>query len=49
VRRAEPLKGASAGLHYTWYVNASKLPSWVGYKNAFQDERDIKLLLCVPF
>ncbi len=42
-------KGSSLKLHYTRYYNHTDLPSWVGFKNAFQDEQDFKLMLSVPF
>jgi hypothetical protein len=48
-----PLKDARASLHYTRYDNRTKQPSWGwsdrGYKNLFQDERDLKLLLVIPW
>ncbi|MDR2452082.1 MAG: OprD family porin [Candidatus Accumulibacter sp.] len=43
------LKDASLGIHYTRYDNQTRLPSWVGFKNAFQDERDLKVLLIIPW
>ncbi len=43
------LKGSSIKAHYTEYRNATSLPSWTGYKNAFQDERDFKLIVSFPF
>ncbi len=42
------LAGAWIKGHYTEYKNHSSKPSWVGYKNAFQDERDFKLLVGIP-
>jgi len=44
-----PLKNARASLHYTRYDNRTRLPSWEGYKNLFQDERDLKFLLVIPW
>jgi hypothetical protein len=43
------LKDASFSIHYTRYDNQTRLPSWVGFKNAFQDERDLKALLIIPW
>ena len=43
------LKNTRASLHYTHYDNKTHLPSWTGYKNLFQDERDIKFLIVVPW
>ena len=42
-------KGSSAFIHFTEYNNSSSLQSWEGFKNAFQDERDIKILVSIPF
>ncbi|CAH0536495.1 OprD family outer membrane porin [Vibrio marisflavi] len=42
-------KGTAAKLHYTLYDNRSGEGSWGTFKNAFQDERDLKLTLTVPF
>lgn len=42
-------KGTTAKLHYTDYNNKSNEPSWAGFKNAFQDEQDLKLMLIMPF
>ncbi len=36
-------------LHYIHYDNQTDLPSWVGFKNAFQDERDIKFIVSIPW
>ncbi|MEQ4582326.1 MAG: ChiP family protein, partial [Pantoea agglomerans] len=37
-------------LHYTRYDNHSNLPSYSGgYGNIFQDEKDIKFMVIVPF
>ncbi|MCL2022656.1 MAG: OprD family porin [Betaproteobacteria bacterium] len=44
-----PLKNARASLHYTRYDNRTRLPSWSGFKNLFQDERDLKFLLTIPW
>ncbi|MDR1662016.1 MAG: hypothetical protein LBR95_06270, partial [Azoarcus sp.] len=41
-------KGARASLHYTRYDNRTRQPSWEGFKNLFQDEHDLKLLLVLP-
>ena len=43
------LQGASVKLHYTWYDNMTDFPSWEPYKNAFQDEHDIKFSIVIPF
>ena len=43
------LQGAAIKLHYTWYDNMTNLPSWDPYKNAFQDEHDIKFSIVIPF
>ncbi len=43
------LKDASINLHYTHYNNKTDLPSWVGFKNAFQDERDVKFIVILPW
>jgi hypothetical protein len=42
-------KDASLSLHYTRYDNGTRLPSWEGFKNLFQDERDLKVLLTIPW
>ncbi len=42
------LQGAWINLHYTEYWNGSAQPSWVGYQNAFQDERDLKIIAGIP-
>ena len=42
-------KDASIKAHYTEYRNSTSIPSWEGYKNAFQDERDVKLIVSIPF
>ncbi len=44
-----PLKGASVKAHYMEYRNSTDLDDWQGFKNAFQDERDFKLLITIPF
>ncbi|MDR2209077.1 MAG: OprD family porin [Azoarcus sp.] len=46
-----PLKNAFIGLHYTRYDNRTNLPSYPerGFKNLFQDERDLKILLTIPW
>lgn len=44
-----PLKGASIKAHYMEYKNSTGLDDWQGFKNAFQDERDFKLLITIPF
>ncbi|MDR3073597.1 MAG: OprD family porin, partial [Deltaproteobacteria bacterium] len=44
-----PLKDTSIRAHYTEYTNKSDMPDWQGFKNAFQDEHDFKLLVIVPF
>jgi hypothetical protein len=43
------LKGTRFSLHYTHYDNKTDQPSWAGYKNLFQDERDVKFILIVPW
>ena len=43
------LQGTKIKAHYMEYRNSSNMPDWVGFKNAFQDERDFKLLITVPF
>ncbi|MCE2571031.1 OprD family outer membrane porin [Motilimonas eburnea] len=42
-------KGTTAKLHYTKYENESDQPSWGAYKNAFQDEQDLKFMIIMPF
>lgn len=42
-------QGASASLHFTEYNNSTDLPSWSGFNNAFQDERDVKIFISIPF
>ncbi len=42
-------KGSSAFIHFTEYNNSTSLQSWEGFKNAFQDERDIKIMVSIPF
>ncbi|MDR2488268.1 MAG: OprD family porin [Desulfovibrio sp.] len=44
-----PCQGAFVKVHYTEYKNGSSQPSWAAYKNAFQDEHDIKLFMGIPF
>ena len=46
-----PLKDARISLHYTRYSNNSDQPSYsdLGFKNLFQDERDLKILLVIPW
>ncbi len=44
-----PLKQTSINLHYTHYNNKTDLPSWTGFKNLFQDERDVKFFITVPW
>ena len=44
-----PLEGAFVKLHYTEYRNGTAQPSWGTYRNAFQSERDLKLLIGIPF
>lgn len=43
------LKNASVSFHFTRYYNDTDLPSWTAFQNAFQDERDYKLLISIPF
>lgn len=49
VKAEAPLKGAFVKLHYTEYINGSSRPSWGTYKNAFQDEHDLKIFAGIPF
>lgn len=43
-------KGTSFRLHFTQYQNHSDIPSWSGgYGNIFQDERDVKFIMMMPF
>lgn len=43
-------KGTLFKLHFTEYDNHSDIPSWGGgYGNIFQDERDVKFMVIVPF
>ncbi|MFQ1017046.1 OprD family outer membrane porin [Gilliamella sp. BG7] len=43
-------KDTTYQLHYTKYNNHSNIPSWGGgYGNIFQDERDIKFIVTIPF
>ncbi|WP_442902851.1 OprD family outer membrane porin [Gilliamella sp. Imp1-1] len=43
-------KDTTFQLHYTEYNNHSNIPSWGGgYGNIFQDERDIKFIVTIPF
>jgi len=46
-----PLKNARISLHYTRYDNKTNQPSYPdqGYKNLFQDEKDLKILLVIPW
>jgi hypothetical protein len=44
-----PLKNTRISLHYTRYDNKTNLPSWTGFNNLFQDERDVKFLLVIPW
>jgi hypothetical protein len=45
------LKNAQISFHYTRYGNNSDQPSYwdKGYKNLFQDERDLKIILVIPW
>jgi hypothetical protein len=43
------LKDTRIGLHYTRYDNHTHQPSWEGFKNLFQDERDIKFIVIIPW
>ena len=49
VKTDGPLEGAFVKLHYTEYRNGTAQPSWGTYRNAFQSERDLKLLIGIPF
>ena len=42
------LEGAVFALHYTRYDNRTNIPSWTHFKNAFQDEHDVKFSLVIP-
>ncbi|NDJ58453.1 OprD family porin [Enterobacteriaceae bacterium 4M9] len=43
-------KGTLFKLHFTEYDNHSDIPSWGGgYRNIFQDERDVKFMVIAPF
>jgi hypothetical protein len=42
-------KDASLSLHYTRYDNGTHLENWTGFQNLFQDERDLKVLLSLPW
>lgn len=44
-----PLKGAFVKVHLTEYRNGTGKPSWAPYKNAFQNEHDIKIFAGIPF
>ena len=47
--RKDALEGAWVKVHYTHYNNHTNYPSWSPYRNAFQDERDVKVMLGIPF
>jgi len=43
-------KGTQLKLDYTQYANHTNIPSWGGdYGNIFQDEKDVKFMVTVPF
>lgn len=42
-------EGSMVKLHYTRYDNKTDVPSWTGFKNAFQSEHDIKFSVIIPF
>ncbi|MDR2164329.1 MAG: hypothetical protein LBO79_01595 [Zoogloeaceae bacterium] len=44
-----PLRDTRLTLHYTRYDNRTRQPGWTGYRNLFQDERDLKVLIVVPW
>lgn len=44
-----PMKGAFVKVHFTEYRNGTRKGSWDPYKNAFQDEHDIKIFAGIPF
>jgi hypothetical protein len=46
-----PMKNTRLSLHYTRYSNNSNQPSYDdnGFKNLFQNERDLKILLVIPW
>jgi len=44
------MKGMQFKLHFTQYNNHSNIPSFSnGYRNIFQDERNVKFLITAPF
>ncbi|MDR0672597.1 MAG: OprD family outer membrane porin [Zoogloeaceae bacterium] len=43
------LKNIRISLHYTHYNNKTDQLSWTGYKNLFQDERDLKFFIIIPW
>ncbi|MGR5177968.1 multidrug transporter [Vibrio parahaemolyticus] len=47
--QAGPLEGGSVSFYFTQYYNDSDAPNWGPYSNAFQDEKDFKLVLALPF
>lgn len=49
VKPAGRLQGAFVKMHYTEYRNCTDAPSWSYYKNGFQSEHDVKILIGVPF
>jgi hypothetical protein len=46
---AGTFKDARLSLHYTHYDNKTHAPSWTGFKNLFQDERDLKFFVILPW
>lgn len=49
VRPAGAFAGTFVKLHYTEYRNGTGQPSWGAYRNGFQSERDVRLLIGIPF
>ena len=42
-------KGTRIAAHMTKYNNRSGQPSWTTFKNSFQDENDLKLMMVIPY
>ncbi|KJF82894.1 outer membrane porin, OprD family [Photobacterium angustum] len=43
------LKDANISMHYTQYYNDTNAADWGPYSNGFNDEKDFKLILTMPF
>lgn len=43
------LKDANISFYWTQYFNPTNANNWEGYSNLFQDEKDFKLALTIPF